>query len=84
MKWFAGLRALALLRAAVRALERFAAAHETLARIAQDTWDEQHKPYVKPTFAQLSMDPELVGEEWKRRKDALLIEEEPEYDPYHG
>jgi hypothetical protein len=82
MKWFAGLRALVFLRRASRALERQARATELLAKIAKDTWDEHHKPYKAPVFADLRMDPELVAEEWKARKEVAMITEDEEFDPY--
>jgi hypothetical protein len=44
MKWFAELRILAYARRMVRALEDIADSHRMLARIAEKTWDENHRP----------------------------------------
>jgi hypothetical protein len=48
MAWFTGIRALVFLRRGVKALERIAAAHESLASVAQVAFDAEH-PVRRPT-----------------------------------
>jgi hypothetical protein len=77
MKWFAGLRALALLRRGVLALERLADSQQCIAEFMADRESRRRNHIVrKPkltSFGQLD-----VAEStklWQRRQAELMVEE---------
>jgi hypothetical protein len=61
------LRILAFLRRGIVALESIAESQETMARLAQGTWDEAHfKRKGKPTEISV-FDPVAASDRWERR-----------------
>ena len=80
MKWIAELRVIAYARRMVRALEDIADSHRILARIAQQTWDENHRlsdrPRKKVEMGHMSQ--VAANASWKKYMESLGMDPERE------
>jgi hypothetical protein len=81
MIWFPNIRLLVVGVRILHSLEVIAEAHITLAKIAQDTWDENHRvrkpqdgPYKKVVVG--AFDQTAANESWHKQQVAAGLEDE--------
>jgi hypothetical protein len=78
MSWFANLRILAFVRRGVRALESISDSQRTLAKLAEDAWEEKHAPHLSKKMEFGTLNVEEVNTRYHNEQKAKMLTHDEE------